>query len=133
MAYREARMIPYYGQFLCDVQVRDLQMKINQASGDQSVRGAIYYDITMDNDIAWMPIVTSQLINDVTMDIHCDVTMSNNVAMCTYHGITMHDFALYFYYVLLGLFMLFYYGKYGITIRTCSCLISLGNTFVVFV
>ncbi len=24
---------------------------------------------------------------DVACDIHCDVTMSNDVAMCTYHGI----------------------------------------------
>ncbi len=37
----------------------------------------------------------------ITKDNHCDVTMSNDVAMCTYHGITMHnDVAMnLFYYV----------------------------------
>ncbi len=30
---------------------------------------------------------------------HCDVTMSNDVAMCTYHGITMHnDVAMNLFY-----------------------------------
>ncbi len=32
--------------------------------------------------------------NDVARDIHCDVTMSNDVAMCkyhVYHDITMHN------------------------------------------
>ncbi len=50
--------------------------------------------------------------NDVTNDIHCDVTMSNDITMCIYHGITMHndvDMNL-FYYALLWLFMLYYYG-----------------------
>ncbi len=28
--------------------------------------------------------------NGVARDIHCDVTMSNDIAMCSYHGITMH-------------------------------------------
>ncbi len=30
-------IIPNYGLFLCDIQVSDLQMEINQVSGDQSV------------------------------------------------------------------------------------------------
>ncbi len=34
-------------------------MEINQASGDQSVRMSIQYDITMGNDVARMHIVTS--------------------------------------------------------------------------
>ncbi len=29
--------------------------------------------------------------NNVARDIHCDVTMSNSIAICTYHGITMHN------------------------------------------
>ncbi len=29
--------------------------------------------------------------NDVAKDIYCDVTISNSVAMYTYHDITMHD------------------------------------------
>ncbi len=29
--------------------------------------------------------------NDVARDIHCYVTMSNNVAMFIYYGITMHN------------------------------------------
>ncbi len=52
--------------------------------------------------------------NDVARDIHSDVTMSIDIAMCTYHGITMHtDVAMnLFYYVLstLRLIVLFYYG-----------------------
>ncbi len=34
---RALYFIPYYGLILCDIQVCDLQMEINQASGDQSV------------------------------------------------------------------------------------------------
>ncbi len=68
----------------------DLQMEINQASGDQSVwhhNGHSLCDITMGNDAA--------------SDIHCDVTMSNDVAVYTYQGITLHnDVAMeIFYYV----------------------------------
>ncbi len=33
----ELLFIPYYGLSLCDIQVCDLQMEINQANGDQSV------------------------------------------------------------------------------------------------
>ncbi len=52
---------------------------------------AIHYDITMYNDVARIPIV--------------NITMGNNyvasdVAMCTYHSITMHDIVMkLFYYV----------------------------------
>ncbi len=48
-----------------------------------------------------MCIVKSQWVMTIARDIHCDVTMSNDVAMCTYHGITMHnDVAVnLFYYV----------------------------------
>ncbi len=60
-------------------------MEINQASGDQSVwyRNGTHYDIKKGIDI--------------DRDVHCeitmgsDVTISNNVAMCTYHSITMHN------------------------------------------
>ncbi len=90
-------------------------MEINQASGDQSVRMSIQYDITMGNDVARMHIVTSPppIGNDVTWDIHCDVTMNNYVAMCTYHDFTMHndmDMNLYLYYELLCLSMLLCHG-----------------------
>ncbi len=51
--------------------------------------------------------------NDFARDIHRDVTMSNDIAMCTY-GITMHsDVAMnLFYYVFsaICLIVLFYYG-----------------------
>ncbi len=79
-------------------------MEINQASGDQSVRGATHYDIKMGNDIARYAHCDITMANDVTRNIHCDitvgngvtrnihcdVTMSNNIAMCTY-GIIMHN------------------------------------------
>ncbi len=29
--------------------------------------------------------------NDIARDIHYDVTMSYDVAICTYHAITMHN------------------------------------------
>ncbi len=49
---------------------------------------------------------------DIARDAHCDITMSNDIAMCTYHGITMHnDIAMnMFYYVFsaLCLIVLFY-------------------------
>ncbi len=58
---------------------------------------AFHYDITM--------------VNDVARDIHC--VMSNNIAMCTYHGITLYNDVLMklFYYVFSVLcLILFYYG-----------------------
>ncbi len=97
--------------FLCDIQLRVLQMEISQTSGDQSVRGATHYDITMGNDVDRDIHYDITMRNDVTRDIDCDVTMSNIIAMCTYHGITMHnDVAMnLFYYVLWCLFKFFYY------------------------
>ncbi len=51
---------------------------------------------------------------DIKIAIYYDITMDNDVAMCTYHGITMHnDVAMnLFYYVLsaLCLIVLFDYG-----------------------
>ncbi len=36
--------------------------------------------------------MTMHMRSDVARDIHCDVTLSSDVAMCTYHGIiTMHN------------------------------------------
>ncbi len=62
--------------------------------------------------------------------IHCDVTMTNDISMCTYHVITTHnDIAMnLFYYVFAALWpiVLYYYMWYGIRTRTSSCLISLG-------
>ncbi len=69
---------------------------------------ATHYDITM--KLLGMTIVTLQ---NVIIYIHCDVIMSNGIAMCTYYGITMHiDVAMnLFYYVFLALclYVLFYY------------------------
>ncbi len=50
--YQIVNVIPYYGLLLCDIQVSVLKMAIN---GDQSGQ--------------WR-------------DIHCDVTMRNEAAMC---------------------------------------------------
>ncbi len=82
--------IPYYGLFLCDIQISVLQIEIHQTSEDQSVRGATHYDIIKDNDIIRDTYYVT-MGNDVTRDILCDVTMSKDIAMCTYHGITMHN------------------------------------------
>ncbi len=91
---------------LCDIEVSVLQMEISQVSGDQSVRGATHYDITMGNDIVRDAHYDIRIANDVTRvfsrDIHCDVTMRKDVAMCTYHGMTMHnDIAMPIYVILL--------------------------------
>ncbi len=66
---------------------------------------AIYYDITMDNDVARDAHCEITMGNDVARDIHCDVAMCNDVAMCTYHCITMcYDVAMnLFHYVLSAL------------------------------
>ncbi len=56
-------------------------MEINQASGDQSVRGVTHYDITMGDDIARDPHCDITMGNDVTREIDCDATMSNDVTM----------------------------------------------------
>ncbi len=77
--------------FVCDIQASVLPIEIHQASGDQSVRGATHYDITMDNDVVRCAHCDITLGNDVTRDILCNVTMSNDIAMCTYHCITMHN------------------------------------------
>ncbi len=46
--------------------------------------------------------------------MYCDIPMSNIIAMCTYHGTTMHNDIVMnlFYYVFsaLCLIVLFYYG-----------------------
>ncbi len=89
---------------LCDFQVSGLRMEINQASGDQLVRGTTYYDIPMGNDLARDAHCDITMGNDVTKDIHCQCTMSNGVSMCTYHGITMHN------NVATNLFIMYYYG-----------------------
>ncbi len=46
--------------------------------------------------------------NDVTRNSHLDVTMINNLTICTYHGITMHNDLVMnlFYYVLLCIFII---------------------------
>ncbi len=53
---------------------------------------ANHYNITMGNEIAR---------DGVAKDIHCNITMSNDVTMYTYHEIIMHnDFAMnLFYYI----------------------------------
>ncbi len=61
----------------------------------------IHCEITMGNDIASDAHCEITMANDLAREIHCDVTMTNDVAVCTYHGITMHnDVAMnLFYYV----------------------------------
>ncbi len=39
-----------------------------------------------------MSIVKITMGKAIVRDIHCDITMSNDVVMCTYHGITMHNY-----------------------------------------
>ncbi len=34
--------------------------------------------------------------NDLASDIHCDITMDNDIAMCTYHGMAMYHEACYY-------------------------------------
>ncbi len=41
----------------------------------------IYYDITMGHDIAR----DATMGTDIARDIHCDVTMGNDIAVCTYN------------------------------------------------
>ncbi len=77
-------------------------------NGDQSgqwrsirkITMTTHFDITMGNDIS--------------RDIHCDITLSNYFAMCTYHGITMYSEVtmniLYYIFCALRLIVLFYYG-----------------------
>ncbi len=69
---------------------------------------ALHYDITMGNDIKRDAHCKITMRNDVARDIHCDVIMSNNIAMCTYHGTPMqNDIALNrFYYVFSALYLI---------------------------
>ncbi len=97
---------------------------------------ANHYDITMGNDVARDVHCEITMGNNVARDIHCDVTMSNDIAVCTYHGITMHnDVAMnLFYYVFsaLCLIILLLWVVWNKN-KNKLCLISLENTFVVFV
>ncbi len=45
--------------------------------------------------LLWMRIVKSQWLMALLDNIHCDITMSNDVAVCTYHDITMHNDVCY--------------------------------------
>ncbi len=105
-------IITYYGLILCDIQVCDLRMEINQAGGiDQYA---------------------------ITMITHYDVTMSNDVAMCTYHGITMHNDVTMnlFYYVFSSLcliMILLWVVCNKIKNKFMFDQSDLENTFVVFV
>ncbi len=66
-------IIQYYSPFLCDIQVCVLLMEINQYDINQyDITIATHYDITIGNDVA--------------RDIHCDVKMSNDIAMCRYQS-----------------------------------------------
>ncbi len=49
-----------------------------------------HYDITMGNGIAKDARCEVTLGNHAK-GIHCDVTMSNDISMCTYHGIIIHN------------------------------------------
>ncbi len=48
-----------------------------------------HYDITLVMTLLDMPIVTSQWLNDIAMDINCDVTMINDIVMYTSQCIMM--------------------------------------------
>ncbi len=65
----------------------------------------------MGNDIARDAYCDITIGNSRNRDIHCDVTISNDVAVCTYVIATHNNVDMnLFYYILLCLFMLFYYG-----------------------
>ncbi len=49
-----------------------------------------HYDITMVNDVARDAHCEITKGNDVGRDIHSDIILSNGIAMCTYHGTTIH-------------------------------------------
>ncbi len=53
-----------------------------------------HYDITMGHNIDRYAPLWIAIGNDISRDIHCDVIMDNNVAMCTYHGIIIDNVAM---------------------------------------
>ncbi len=61
-------------------------MEINQ----YDITMATHSDITMGNDIGRDVHCEITMGNDIARDIQCDI-MSNDVAMYTYHAITMHN------------------------------------------
>ncbi len=76
-------------------------MEIIQDSGEQTVRGASHYDITLRNDVVRDADCDITMGNDITMDIHCDVKMSNDFPMCIYHGITIYIMTLLWNYFIM--------------------------------
>ncbi len=81
----------------------------------------------------WPFIMTSQWVNAVARDIHCDITMSSDIAMCTYHGITMHnDVAMnLFYYIFSALYLIMI--LLWVVWNKNKNKFSPENTFIVFV
>ncbi len=71
--------------------------------------------------------------NGTSRDIHCDITMSNDVTMHTYHDITMHnEFAMNnFYYVFSVILLWVVCNKNKSKFKFDQS--GLENTFVVFV
>ncbi len=63
------------------------KVEINQ----YDITMATHYDITVGNDVMDSHCEIT-MGNDVARDIHSDIIMSNDIAMCTctYHGIIMH-------------------------------------------
>ncbi len=76
--------------------------------------------------------------NEVARDIHCDITMSNYLAICTYHGITMHnDVAMNLFYYLFSALYLIMILLWVVWNKNKNKFMfdqsGLENTFVVFV
>ncbi len=78
--------------FLCDLHIRSL-MEIT------SVCKMFVEKTHVSTTFIFLESLWHYNDNDIVWDIHCDVTMSNYIATCTYHAITMHnDIAMSFFY-----------------------------------
>ncbi len=124
----------YYGLILCDIQLYNFQMEIDQ----YDITIAIHYDITMGNDIARDVHCEITIGNDIARDTHCDITMSNDIAMYTYHGITMHnDVAMNLFYCIYSALCLIIILLWVVCNKNKNKFMfdqsGLENTFVIFV
>ncbi len=91
-----------------------------------------HYDITMVNDVARDAHCEITKGNDVGRDIHSDIILSNGIAMCTYHGTTIHKNKNKFMFDQSGLenHSLFLCRTISLLLRTCEISLQKHNSCV---
>ncbi len=77
--------MPYYGLFSCDLHILDLRWRSHLCSLLALLLCSMtHYDITIGHNIVRdARHCGTTMGNNIARDIHCDITMDNDIAMCT--------------------------------------------------